>query len=403
VAKPVTTRLVGDVESAIKSLVTLMVEEGGTGSTWIDNYSDWPIDEIIPVRNAVIRLAPDASLMTIPPTPNLFSIYSLQYNYVSDSPKPVEWLKFLRTIWGDDHDAINTLGEWFGYSLLPSSQYQKMLMMIGPPRSGKGTIARVLGSMVGRENIIGPTLQQFNTSFGMSAFICKLVAVIADARLQGSLLSSQGVILERLLAISGGDELTCDRKFKSHVTMRLTTKIVFLSNDIPEFRDSSEAVVTRFIYLKLTESFLNREDKGLFDRLVQELPSILLWAIEGLWRLRERGHFIQPETGRSLFRQMSSTASPIKQFVEERCILDGEIRAGKLFNEWELWCLENKRDVGKPQRFGRDLHAAFPKIEVKQKRYEEMGGTNRDTYYGIQLRPPEQYEPNPESIVAVPY
>ena len=44
------------------------------------------------------------------------------------------------------HDAeeIRTLRQWFGYVLSGRLDLQKMCLVIGPPRSGKGTIARIL-------------------------------------------------------------------------------------------------------------------------------------------------------------------------------------------------------------------------------------------------------------------
>ena len=44
------------------------------------------------------------------------------------------------------------------------------------------------------------------------------------------------------------------------------------------------------ILLRQTKSFYGKEDPGLTDKLLAELPSILLWAIQGWQRLRERGH-----------------------------------------------------------------------------------------------------------------
>jgi len=34
------------------------------------------------------------------------------------------------------------LQDWFGYTLSPDTSQQKMLMIVGPTRSGKGTIGR---------------------------------------------------------------------------------------------------------------------------------------------------------------------------------------------------------------------------------------------------------------------
>jgi putative DNA primase/helicase len=89
------------------------------------------------------------------------------------------------------------------------------------------------------------------------------------------------VIVERLLSISGEDALTIDIKFRDPVTCKLTTRLMLLSNELPRLSDASGALAGRFIALRLTESFYGREDLDLTQKLLTELPGILLWAIEG--------------------------------------------------------------------------------------------------------------------------
>ena len=90
-----------------------------------------------------------------------FSTNALEFDFSLDAPEPTLWLDFLTQLFGDDIESIETLQEWFGYLLTPDTRQQKIFMLIGPPRSGKGTIARVLESLIGRANVAGPTLASF--------------------------------------------------------------------------------------------------------------------------------------------------------------------------------------------------------------------------------------------------
>ena len=45
---------------------------------------------------------------------------------------------------------------------------QKILLLVGPTRAGKGVIARVLGALVGRGNVAGPTLASLGTTSACS-------------------------------------------------------------------------------------------------------------------------------------------------------------------------------------------------------------------------------------------
>jgi putative DNA primase/helicase len=202
--------------------------------------------------------------------------------------------------------------------------------------------------------------------------IGKPLAIISDARLSGR--ADQHVIAERLLSITGEDLQTIDRKYRESWTGTLPTRFLILTNELPRIADSSGALASRFIVLTLTQSFLGREDHGLTDRLLVELPGILNWAIEGWERLRDRGRFIQPASSAEAMQDLEDLGSPIGAFVRERCTLGAgkTVQCSTLFDAWKTWCEDQGRDhPGTAQTFGRDLRAVVPGIRVEQPRKED--------------------------------
>ena len=238
-------------------------------------------------------------------------------------------------------------------------------------RSGRGTIARLIRALVGPENTAGPRISALATNFGLEPLIGKPLAIVGDARISGR--SDTAAIVESLLSISGEDTLTIDRKHKSPWTGKLPTRLMLLSNELPRLPDQSGALASRFLVWKFTESFLGREDHGLDARLAAELPSILLWAIEGWKRLRDRGHFIQPRSGSELVDQVRDISSPVGVFVRERCDLGPgfQVDVAELFTEWCSWCDTKRRQSGDEATFGRNLRTVVPSIETKQRRSGE--------------------------------
>ena len=93
------------------------------------------------------------------------------------------------------------------------------------------------------------------------------------------------LVAERLLAISGEDTLTIDRKYREPATLQLPTRIVVLSNELPRLADASGALASRFVTLVSSRSFYGKEDTGLTEKLLAELPGILNWALDGAERL----------------------------------------------------------------------------------------------------------------------
>src|SRR4029079_12571743 len=90
------------------------------------------------------------------------------------------------------------------------------------------------------------------------------------------------IVAERLLSISGEDGQTIDIKYRSPWSGRLNVRFLILTNEIPRFSDASGALASRFVMLMLEKSFCGSEDMSLTDKLVEELPGIFNWAMDGL-------------------------------------------------------------------------------------------------------------------------
>lgn len=374
-----TKRMVENVLDALKAVAILDVHDA---PAWLDGCSDGPAaGDLIACGNGLL----DVTARTLlPPTRLFFGLNALDFDYVLDAPEPYNWLGFVRDLWGEDHASIDTLQEIFGLALTGDTRHQKAFLLIGPRRSGKGTVARILTSLVGVANVTAPTISSLGLQFGLESMIGKTLAVISDARLGGR--ADISAIAENLLRITGEDTVSVHRKFRTDWTARLRVRFVILSNELPAFLDQSGALAGRFIVLRLTRSFFGNEDLGLTQRLLGELPGILNWALAGLDRLRDRGHFVQPPSALEMVRQLETLGSPIKNFVAERCIVmvGASVGCVELFEAWAGWTREQGRDhPGSLQIFGRNLAAAFPEIAVKQ---HMIDGRRSRFYEGIRLR-----------------
>lgn len=371
VAIKVTTGVTSNTMAAVQNLCLLQSRKCPSQPAWL-GYEDEDLPdpkEILPARNGLIHLPAliEGREAILAPTPLYFSPNTLGYDFVQGAKPPTEWLNFLGSLWGDDHESIESLQEWFGYLLTADTSQQKILMIVGPKRSGKGTIARILAAVVGRQNVSSPTLSGLATNFGLAPLIGKTVAIFADARLSGRVDSQ--VIVERLLSISGEDSQTIDRKHLTSWTGNLPTRFVLISNELPRLGDSSGAMPSRMVVLNLTRSFFGQEDTDLTRRLLAELPSILIWAIAGWARLRQRGRFTQPASSRGLLEDMEVLSSPISSFVADHCEIgeQHETPIKDVFEVWKEWCKEQGRDhPGDHAGFGRSLRAAVPSIKTVQ-------------------------------------
>lgn len=294
-------------------------------------------------------------------TPKLFNLISYPYEFPREKLEAVEWKKFLHSLWKHDPKQIDVLQEWFGYVLSGRLHLHKSLVLLGPPRSGKSTIGAVLRDLVGRENVVGPTFNEFAQPFGLSNWLGKSLAIFADARFTSR---DGAIVAERLLRISSGDVVEVNRKFRDSVSTALPTRMMIISNEFPNIGENSGALVKRFVTLETIESFYDREDHYLADRLSAEQPAILQWALEGMARILENDHFTEVESARELQHEMTAMNSPVAGFFED-CIEfrnGAKVETHEMYEAYRRWCAENGRTfVEVSAVFGRNVKAAFPR------------------------------------------
>ena len=383
--KPVPFRanmaLVTNIVDAIAAEVHL--PHSITLPAWLVDTADRPpAAEMVACTNGLLHM-PSGRLFSA--TPAFFSLNALEFEFNAAAPPPAEWLRFLGSIWDGDPEAIETLQEWFGYCLTSDTRQQKILLIVGPKRSGKGTIGRVLTGLLGQANVVAPTLAGLGQNFGQWALIGMRLAIVAEARLGGR--ADQSAVAERLLTISGEDNVTIDRKYQRPWTGRLGTRFAIMANELPRIADASGALASRFILLVLQRSFYGIEDHELAVRLLKELPGILNWSIAGWHRLQKRGCFRQPASGTEAIRELDDLGSPVGAFVREYC----EVGAGEadyydqIYDEWKRDCAAQGRNPGTIQSFGRALRAVVPALKLDRPRLE--GGRRVRRCLGIALKP----------------
>lgn len=381
------------INSTIAQLRGLaMIAESVDQPCWLDTDPPRPAPEWLAMRNCLLSLVPNRD--TDPPTravlshtPTLFTTMALPFNYAPDADSPEVWIDFLARTWPGESgiDAANLLAEWFGYVLSSDMKYHKLFWLIGPPRSGKGIISRVLSALVGPDVTCAPTLSSIGDRNGGQVLIGKRLAVIGDARLDKRR-PDNSLITERLLSISGGDTQTFPRKYLPDWTGSPEVKIVILSNELPPLTDESGALLGRLLLLNTTKSHLGKEDHFLEARIRRELPGILNWALAGLERLNTNNRFTEPESSREIIALFRGISTPLSAFVAECCEVDegATVERGALYAAYLRWAEEEgiTRPYSK-NRFGIALRSIVPALgEERPRSY----GARMRYYSGIRLQ-----------------
>jgi putative DNA primase/helicase len=310
----------------------------------------------VPFRNGWLDVQQG---LLLPAGPERDIRWNIQADYKPDALCPA-WERFLDSLgWVEGSEERRLLRQWLGYLLSGRKDQERGLLMLGPSRSGKGTILRVVHGLFG-EGATGTSLDSIMQNFGLQNFIGKGVATIGDARFGRS---DKG-LNAKLLSLTSNDELPVDVKFGKPLSINLPVRLMIATNETPNFIEASDALGMRFVVLKFTKSFIGHEDKNLAKRLIGELPGIARWALAGLEDLDGEGRFSETTSGKEVQHRMVQESAFVRLFVEERCVLTGSLEDRvsneDLYNAYAGWATSNGMPVYNSVKFARELLDAFP-------------------------------------------
>ena len=337
--KSVRKSQISDTFQAIQQLCKRDISISEVPPFWLKPHDDWQADDLLCFNNGILnirRYLEDKGCF-IPPTPSLFSEHRATFDFKQSAAEPTEWLRFLETLDQDD-DWYTLLQQMMGYSLWLGYDLQKLFQIVGPRRSGKGTITKVLIDLLGGPPAVcSPGLEQFADDFGLEQAIGKRLALIPEAAMPTKKVAH---IVSRLKAITGGDMVTVCRKHKPNIPMRLRMKIWMVTNNFLALPDNSGALHARLIPIKLKKSFFGNEDFELGVKLTEEYPGILNWSLEGLRSLYDaKGRFTIPESTQQDLDQLFAESAPLQSFVDECCVVDMSkgVHAVALYEVYKKW------------------------------------------------------------------
>jgi len=373
-----TPSMVNGALDAVSAITHLPVSSGSTPPIWLEDYRDRMPDahKLVSLKNGLYHIEQDVLL---PHSLGFFTPNSLQFDYDPNATCP-KWETFLSQVFENDPESINTLQEWFAYILTGDSKQQKFMSIVGPRRSGKGTINKILVALLGQHNTVAPQLEELTDTFGLQSWLNKPLAAFTDVRMPER--NRTGVV-SQLLRIVGGDAVTVNRKNKESWSGYLPTRIIMYSNEPLQLNESSNALTGRMLCIQMSNSFYGRENVNLYDELMTELSGIFNWAIVGNKRRMQRSNhrFVQPQTGLELLQAIETIGNPLIEFIEEyiEFVPDEKVLKLDLFNLWRKYAGQIGATAGQLPTFSRKFIGATQDHKIIE--FRPQGDGNRPRYF----------------------
>lgn len=311
-------------------------------------------------------------------SPDHYSRNAIGYNFDSNAHCE-EWDNFIAQTFAGDSDSeqkIALLQEFMGLSLTNVVKFQQTLMMFGAGSNGKSVILKVLESLVGEGNTSHVALKDFSGKFSLVKLTGKLVNIDSDVDYEA--MKHDGVFKK----IISGDEIMVEEKHQNGFKFRPCAKLWMAANVLPRIKNGALGYYRRIIILEFNNVVKKEDqDKELINKLLEELPGILNWALVGLKRLMENNAFTIPESSEAALKSYELENNHAKLFFDEKLVLvDQSVSQGTkksiVFEEFTKFLSENQFPKIDSAKFGKELKA----LGVTDRK----SGSNR--FYGVDIK-----------------
>ncbi|MEG4804141.1 DUF5906 domain-containing protein, partial [Microcoleus sp. ARI1-B5] len=266
--------------------------------------------------------------------------------------------------------------------------WQQFVHLIGAPGSGKGTFARLMEKVVGKDNTQPCSLESLKDGSTLASIIDKQLVVFGDER--------KPVGVESILRLTGGDSVNYREVYRPAANAYFYGQLLICSND-PIFMGNTTGLERRLCLVEfnnpIPKALRNSEMEASFDSEIASLIAIALampssevaQAIKGIGDA-EIADFKAAEWDMKV--RMDSLAA---FFEMELIVEDGaQVRAGDLFDSYKDFCEEIKKPAMSLTTFSPGLEKLCTELHLPVVR--DRSGRHV-TFVGLRLRGKNDYHP----------
>ena len=310
------------------------------------------------------------------PNPEVLVSKALSVGYSSTAECP-NFLRFLNDIFESDLELIAFVQRAIGYSLTGQTTEQCLFIMIGDGANGKSTFINVINKLLGS---YGTTAASHTLIANGGGSIGDDLVDLIGARLITVSETEEGQSLAeaKIKQMTGGDTLKGRPLYGTYVQFSIIGKLWLATNSLPQINNTDHGIWRRIKAVPFNRTFTAQEqDKHLSDKLMEELPGILNWAIEGCLRW-QKDELQTPQIIEDQVAEYKSAMDSISQFIREECELGKahSYPASKFYQAYRDWCSGAGR---KPQS-----QTAFKRSLEKLKNVHQHRSSNGLQWHGIQ-------------------
>jgi putative DNA primase/helicase len=285
-------------------------------------------------------------------SPAFLSSVQLSVNFDAQTQCPV-WDWFVREVFPPDAQAI--AWEIPAWLMRTNTSLQKAILALGEGANGKSTYLAGIVTFLGRHNCTAISLQKLESDrFAVARLVGKLANICPD--LPSSHLTGTSVFK----ALTGGDTVGAERKYRDSFEFVPFAKLIFSANQPPHSDDSTHGFFRRWLVVPFTRVFeeggedtISREDLDALLSSPKELSGLLNHALDAMARLDSDG-FTKSESMLQAWDEFRRETDPLSVWLDRTTIEDPAAFVPKreLLDAYKAECAARRRTPMSSTGFG---------------------------------------------------
>ena len=278
--------------------------------------------------------------------------------------------------------------ELAAWLMLPITDIQKAVLLLGGGANGKSTFLAALTRFLGRENVAARTLHALEANrFATAGLVGKLANVAAD-------LPARHLTDTSTFKVLTGTEFAIPAEYKhgAQFDFPCFARLVFSANHPPTAGDASEAFFRRWLVVpfeRIFEGSAARSRAQLDAELAdpRELSGVLNRALAALPGVLARG-ITESASMRAAWGELRHATDPISVFLDARTLAapDALVPKAELLAAYNADARQNGRALASATAFGLAVKRAWPDLAEAQR---TVGGRLQWCWVGLGIKATE--------------
>lgn len=233
-----------------------------------------------------------------------------------------------------------------GYSITGNTGLEKLFFAYGPPATGKSTLMAAVEACLG-DYAATSDFETFLQRSHINGAARNDIARLAGKRFVTSIEVEDGKKLAEGLVnqLTGGDTVTARFLYQEAFEFRPQFKLWLAANNRPSISGPEGAIWRRLVQIpfleKIPEGKRNPDIKARLQDT--ERPAVLAWLVRGCLSWQNEG-LQEPQDIKQLTEEYREESDPLKDFMEECCLLYPTAQAGntEIWQAYRDWCETNR-------------------------------------------------------------